>query len=162
MDREVIQELKASLKKTEVDHVKEALREAEIHNLDKHPKADAAVTFPNSRYMWPINCTRLLQRVWLKELQVEVALFDVIRAQKNVTDETQGSTKLLKLLSKAHGLNKKRSGPNSSVGGGAGAPGQPVLSPGLVSAAAPAGRGPKAVANKQNVVARMAAQDARS
>ena len=42
-DAEVVRELKRSLQATEVSIVKEALLEAEIHNLLSHPKAAAAV-----------------------------------------------------------------------------------------------------------------------
>lgn len=87
-DAEVLQELQQSLKATEVSTIKESLREADTFNLTKTDQADAL-------------------RAWLAEIQSEIAIFDLIREQRKITTELEGSTQLLKLIGKAYDENLK-------------------------------------------------------
>jgi hypothetical protein len=45
------------------------------------------------------------QRAWLRELEIEIAAFDLVREQRKGTTELLGATQLLKLLAKCHDLN---------------------------------------------------------
>jgi len=85
-DGEVLEELRQSQSATEVSVIKEALREAETHNLIKTDEADGA-------------------REWLTEIQKEIEIFDLIREQRRITTELEGSSQLLKLIGKAYDLN---------------------------------------------------------